>query len=98
MIMFLEYWTEQYGQDSMKGQEPSSLIRFLADIIMNSANPVAACEADGKLIAFNTTFENLSGYAPAELKQLNWLDLIVAGESEIFNLDPDTVSKWRSGS
>ena|GEM_PF-2325779 len=88
--MFLEYWTEQYGQDSMKGQEPSSLIRFLADIIMNSANPVAACEADGKLIAFNTTFENLSGYAPAELKQLNWLDLIVAGESEIFNLDPDT--------
>ncbi|MGE5391981.1 MAG: PAS domain S-box protein [Deltaproteobacteria bacterium] len=88
--MFLEYWTEQYGQDSIQGQEQSSLIRFLADIIKNSANPVVACAANGKLIAFNTTFENLCGYAPAELKQLNWLDLIVADGSETFRFNADT--------
>lgn len=85
--MFLEYWAEQYGQDSMQVQE-QSLIRFLADILKNSANPIVACRTDGRLIASNTTFETLSGYDPGELKQRNWLDLIVAGGSEIFSLAP----------
>jgi len=87
--MFLEYWTEQYGQDSIEGQGQRGLIRFLADIIKNSSNPAVACAADGKLIACNTAFEKLSGYQSNELKQHSWLDLTAPGNSELYSFDAD---------
>jgi len=71
----------------MENQEQWGLIRFLADIIKNSSNPVVACAVDGKLIAFNTAFEKLSGYQPIELKQLNWLDLIAPGNSPLYSFN-----------
>jgi len=85
--MFIEYWIEQYGEDSIVNQEQWGLIRFLADIIKNSSNPALACAEDGKLIAFNTTFEKLTGYQPAELKKLSWHNLISSSESSLFNFN-----------
>lgn len=74
--MFIEYWIEQYGINSLENYKHWGLVRFLADIIKNSSNPVAACTVDGKLIAYNTAFKDLTGYSPGELKELNWLDLM----------------------
>lgn len=85
--MFIEYWIDQYGQDSMENQEQWALIRFLADIINNSTNPAIVCGLDGKLIAFNTAFEKLSGYRPSELKRLNWLNLTSPASSPLFTFN-----------
>lgn len=87
--MFIEYWIEQYGQDSIAGQEQWSLIRFLADIIKNSSNPVVACTVDTKLIAFNTAFEKLSGYSAEELQGLYWTDLTLFRDPSPARLNPE---------
>ena len=58
-------------------------IEFQKNLIESSMDGICACDADGRIVSFNRSMEQISGYARTEVLQRMGLDqLLVAGEGK----------------